>query len=113
MRRVNLTGRSIPRRSRCRAFVSSGSALTPITPRPARTSSITLAYFGAECIYGLRSIEFAVHQHSENAGDLQFGKLLVPGRIILYAQPHAPWTLPGRLAAPKRSDSRARAPPSK
>lgn len=57
-----------------------------------------LEFFGAEVTYGLRSIELA-----RSCGDavhgLLLGRLLVPGRIVLYDQPSSPWLLPGRVPA--------------
>ncbi len=68
---------------------------------PATRADITavLTFFGAHCIYGLRSIALV---HSEPAPDarLRIARLIVPGRIILFAQPTPPWLLPGRLTHP-------------
>lgn len=51
---------------------------------------------GAECTYGLRAVRLAVAPLADGAG-LLFGRLIVPGVIVLYAQPVPPWVLPGRL----------------
>lgn len=53
---------------------------------------------GAECTYGLRAVRLAVAPRAEGEG-LLFGRLIVPGVIVLYAQPVPPWVLPGRLPA--------------
>lgn len=57
-----------------------------------------LQFFGAHCIYGIRAIEL-VHGHAcaQNA-TLTFGRLIVPGRILLHDQPLSPWVLPGQLS---------------
>ena len=53
---------------------------------------------GAECTYGLRAVRLAAPSRADGDG-LLFGRLIVPGRIDLYAQPVPPWVLPGRLPA--------------
>jgi len=58
-----------------------------------------LRFFGEECIYGLRTIELLQTGRGYRGGDVLFGTLLVPGRIVLYEQPFSPWLLPGRLSA--------------
>jgi len=65
---------------------------------PATRADITalLSFFDAPCIYGLRSIAL-VHGESAPYGRLQIARLVVPGRIFLYAQPNPPWLLRGRL----------------
>jgi hypothetical protein len=64
-----------------------------------------LQFFGEPCTYGLRSIELVRDEAPANA--LQFGRLLVPGRIVLYEQPLSPWVLPGRLPATEEERLRA------
>jgi hypothetical protein len=72
----------------------------PGTFHPLSRSEIrrALAFFGAECIYGVRSITLA-SAGTSMADDLVFGRLIVPGRIILYPQSLVPWTVAGRLPA--------------
>jgi hypothetical protein len=57
-----------------------------------------LRFFGEEHIYGLRRVVLARTSAGPGRGRLIFGRLLVPGMIILYEQPRAPWVLPGSLA---------------
>ncbi len=57
-----------------------------------------LRFFGEEYIYGLRCVVLARASAGSGSGRLIFGKLLVPGTIILYEQPRTPWVLPGSLA---------------
>lgn len=54
-----------------------------------------LRRFGEECVYGIRSVELA--HRPERGGALRFGRLAVPGRIVLYDQAVPPWHLPGGL----------------
>lgn len=56
---------------------------------------------GTECTYGLRAVRLTVAPRAGGEG-LLFGRLIVPGVIVLYAQPVPPWTLPGRLPADAR-----------
>lgn len=58
-----------------------------------------LRFFGEECSYGIRTIELLQAGRGHPGGDVPFGTLLVPGRIVLYEQPFSPWLLPGRLSA--------------
>ena len=53
---------------------------------------------GAECTYGLRAVRLSVAPRTD-AGKFLFGRLIVPGVIVLYAQPTPPWVLSGRLPA--------------
>jgi hypothetical protein len=57
-----------------------------------------LRFFGEEYIYGLRRVVLARTPASPKIGRLIFGRLLVPGTIILFEQPRTPWVLPGSLA---------------
>ncbi len=54
-----------------------------------------LRQLGPEVSYGLRSIE--LRDPPSAPGQLIFGQLVVPGRILLFAQPCAPWAIPGTL----------------
>ena len=56
-----------------------------------------LRFFGEECTYGLRCIELVQAPSATPQGAMQFGRLAVPGRILLYDQPHPPWLLAGTL----------------
>lgn len=58
-----------------------------------------LSFFGAQCCYGLRSIELARGDAVAPGAPLRLGRLLVPGRIILYDHQPSPWLLPGLLLA--------------
>jgi hypothetical protein len=66
-----------------------------------------LRFFGEPCTYGLRSIELVRGEAGAPADDLRFGRLLVPGRILLYEQPLPPWVLLGRLPATEAERLRA------
>lgn len=57
-----------------------------------------LHFFGAECTYGLKSIELLQGTGSPGNSSLMLGRLMVPGRVVLYDQPLAPWLLTGSLA---------------
>lgn len=54
-----------------------------------------LRYFGEACVYGIRSIE--LRRGAPDRQGLHFGRLVVPGRILLDDLPLPPWHLPGRL----------------
>jgi hypothetical protein len=56
-----------------------------------------LHFFGATCTYGLRSIELVRGDEPSLGAAVCFGRLLVPGRVLLFDQPAAPWVLTGRL----------------
>jgi hypothetical protein len=53
---------------------------------------------GAEARYGLRSIELRQAPTRQRAPVPIFGRLDVPGRIVLYEQPEPPWRLAGVLS---------------
>jgi hypothetical protein len=53
-----------------------------------------------ECIYGLGAIDLDGAPERPRAGALLLGRLVSPGRIILYEQPVSPWQLPGILPPP-------------
>jgi hypothetical protein len=53
---------------------------------------------GPLATYGLRSVELA----GPPGTGLALGRLVVPGRVLLFAQPHPPWVLPGRLGQADR-----------
>jgi hypothetical protein len=56
-----------------------------------------LRFFGERCTYGLQSVEMVRGDAALPGSRMQFGRLLVPGRIMLYDQPRSPWVLAGRL----------------
>jgi hypothetical protein len=66
--------------------------------QPAGRADISrlLQFFGAELTYGVRSIELVRGRDDLQRG-LLLGRLLAPGRVLLYDQPPSPWLLPGRL----------------
>jgi hypothetical protein len=53
---------------------------------------------GEEPLYGLRSIEL-VRRPKAPASHMLFGRLLLPGRILVYEVPNPPWTVRASLAA--------------
>lgn len=54
-----------------------------------------LLFFGERSYYGIRTIRLSqAPAAQENAGKL-FGRLYIPGRIVLYEQPILPWYLSG------------------
>jgi hypothetical protein len=57
-----------------------------------------LRFFGEEYVYGVRQIVLARTPAGQLSGRLIFGRLFVPGTIILYEQPPTPWVLPVSLA---------------
>jgi hypothetical protein len=57
-----------------------------------------LQFLGEPCTYGLRSIELLQGEGVVAGCGLLFGRLFVPGRIVLYEQPSSPWLLTGSLA---------------
>ena len=57
-----------------------------------------LRFFGAECVYGLRSIELVRGSSAAATDRLQLGRLELPGRIRLYQQRRSPWLLTGALS---------------
>lgn len=98
------------RRGDSRAACEDGiTPVPPISPRvhvsrpplgffhPASRADVVslLRRAGEECSYGLRAVRLAVPDGSD--GRLLFGRLVVPGVIVLYAQPAPPWVLPGQL----------------
>lgn len=56
-----------------------------------------LRFFGEPCTYGLRSIELLQGEAVVPGRGLLFGRLFVPGRVVLYDQPSSPWLLTGML----------------
>ena len=73
--------------------------LRPGHVHPAGVADIArvLRFFGEHCTYGVRSVELAQGASRVPASGLRLGRLVVPGRIILYDQPPSPWTLRGAL----------------
>ena len=61
---------------------------------PASKSDVAcvLRFFGEECVYGLQAVE--LRQGAPGEG-LCLGRLVVPGRVILFDQLPAPWRLRG------------------
>ena len=53
--------------------------------------------------YKLPVIELRPAPPRRPRGALPLGRLLLPGRIVLYAQPHSPWLLAGLLADDERA----------
>ena len=56
-----------------------------------------LRFFGEQCTYGLRSVELVQGQNRRPEGRLLLGRLMVPGRIVLFDLAHPPWRIPGPL----------------
>lgn len=56
-----------------------------------------LRFIGEECTYGLSRIELVQTPAATRQGTMQFGRLVVPGHILLYDQPRTPWLLTGTL----------------
>jgi hypothetical protein len=75
---------------------------------PANQADITrlLRFFGEVCTYGLRSVELVQDQDAPGQSRWLFGRLVVPGRILIYDQPPSPWLLRGKL--PAREEARLR-----
>ncbi len=57
--------------------------------------------------YTLRSIELRPAPMRRPGGAVPLGRLFVPGRVILYAQPRPPWLLGGILTEPEQQRLRA------
>jgi hypothetical protein len=72
-----------------RAARSRPGTVRPLGPADVRA---VLARLGPAASYGLRAVELAAQGEP-----LVFGRLLVPGRILLFDQPRPPWRVPGRL----------------
>ena len=104
---------AVPAAAGTRAVVGSAAPLPRLRrqrPRPGREHPIgtaeiaaVLRFFGERCTYGLRSVELVRGGAGLPGGALLLGRLIIPGRVVLYDQPPAPWTLPGRLAAAERA----------
>ena len=64
---------------------------------PAEKKSIlaVLEFFGDSCVYGLRSVRLSQGATTNRDSALLFGRLEVPGTIILYDQPTSPWFING------------------
>jgi hypothetical protein len=65
-----------------------------------------LRFFGAECTYGLRSVELVQGPPQDPAKPIPLAALSVPGRILLFDQHQPPWTLNGHL--PEDEEARLR-----
>lgn len=61
-----------------------------------------LAQLGAARTYGICGVELRQAPAVTAHGALSFGRLAVPGRILLYEQPISPWSLAGALPAGMR-----------
>jgi len=57
-----------------------------------------LEFLGPEAIYGIKQIELAHTPGMPETGIPPLGRLIVPGRIVIYEQPCPPWQLPGVLS---------------
>ena len=71
-------------------------------PLSRREICLALGFFGAECVYGIRAITLA-SAVTPTTGDLSFGRLIVPGQIILSAQSIPPMDHRGPVADRRRS----------
>jgi hypothetical protein len=97
--------RTQPRRIRALRRIATAPRVRVSRPppdyvHPVTRSDITslLQRLGPEHTYGLSTVHLAAPPRTED-GKLLFGRLIVPGVIVLYAQPVPPWALPARLAA--------------
>ncbi len=62
-----------------------------------------LQFFGARAFYGIKEIHLSQAPASAKPGrNLLFGRLFVPGKIVLYEQPVSPWFVPSNLSAHDR-----------
>ena len=61
-----------------------------------------LKFFGPPCFYGLRSIRLIQGSTTSKELSLPFGRLVVPGTIILYEQPKPPWFVCGSIPRSER-----------
>lgn len=66
---------------------------------PAEPSGIrpVLRAFGPTCVYGLRGIELR-QVEGPSTNELRLATLQIPGTIVMFEQPVAPWTISGHLA---------------
>ena len=73
--------------------------------RPADAADLAklLRFFGPSCFYGLRSIRLLQGSGASKEISLPFGRLVVPGNIILYDQPKPPWFISGSLPRAERT----------
>jgi hypothetical protein len=81
---------------------------------PGRAHAVTagdvggvLRQLGERYTYGLRSVELVPAPAHAAPGRLALGRLIVPGRILLYDQPEPPWRLPGLLGPEEQARLRA------
>jgi len=61
-----------------------------------------LLHFGELSWYGVREISLIHNPDSVGQNKLIFGRLSVPGKILLYEQPHPPWLLGGLVRGDQR-----------
>jgi hypothetical protein len=58
-----------------------------------------LQFFGARAFYGIKEIHLSQAPASAKPGrNLLFGRLFVPGKVVLYEQPVSPWFVPSKLS---------------
>lgn len=103
LKEVGLVAESVetPRTDECPVW---GPRLYAQRPRASHSYGITLtdvwrilAFFGVHSFYGLRAISLIQGEDAVPGASLHLGRLLVPGRIVLYDHRPSPWLLPGRL----------------
>jgi hypothetical protein len=72
---------------------------------PADKSMIrkVLSHFGELTWYGVREICLVHNPSGFDEDRLIFGRLSIPGKVLLYEQPHPPWLLTGVLRADQRA----------
>jgi len=99
------------------ASVEPKQRVTPVLPRitlrrprhgfmhPAGRADVRriLEFIGPEAFYGITHIELAQVSSAAREGLPPLGRLVVPGKIVVYEQPVPPWNLVGVLS---RKDSR-------
>ena len=84
---------AVPPLPRIRAVPPVPGSVHPAGPREI---AAVLRFFGEPCTYGLRLISLMQGEPWRPAGQ-RFGRLVVPGSIVLFAQPAPPWLIPGAL----------------
>ncbi len=105
-------GRMLKEKGIVHAHGDGGAQARPAPPRvtvqrpqsgffhPARRVDVfqVLDFVGPEAIYGVRCIELSRASNTGGSAHSVMGRLVVPGRILLYEQPLPPWRLTGTLA---------------